>query len=75
MAAAAGLLVAVGARNVLFIAGADGILAGLAGSAIYLGRRRTARRMLAAVQVDQPDQVEPAVSQGYGAVAGCPDIT
>ena len=75
MAAAAGLLVAVGARNVLLIAGAGGILAGLTGSAIYLGRRRTARRMLAAVQLDQPDRAEPAASQGYGAVAGRPDIT
>lgn len=50
MAAAAGLLSALGARDVLVVAGAGGILAGTIGSGIYLVRRRAAGKMLAEVE-------------------------
>lgn len=44
MAAAAGLLAALGARGVLALAGGGGILAGAAGSAVYARRVLRARR-------------------------------
>lgn len=55
MAAAAGLLSALGARAVLVISGSGGIAVGIAGCVLYLARQRAARRILAEIQDDPAD--------------------
>jgi len=76
MAAAADLLATLGARGVLFAAGAGGTLAGAVGSVIYLARYRAAGRMLALIQAGPAGSADPEglAGRGSGAAAAGADV-
>jgi MFS family permease len=59
MAAAAGLLVTLGARGVLLLAGAGGMLAGLIGCLVHARRRARQRERLAGEPATRPADLAP----------------